>query len=57
MAYLIDKIDIKILTLLQKDAAVSMDILSERVGLSRNACWRRVKQMEDADVIRGRVAL
>ena len=34
-----------------------MDILSERVGLSRNACWRRVKQMEDADVIRGRVAL
>ena len=46
-----------LLTLLQKDAAVSMDILSERVGLSRNACWRRVKQMEDADVIRGRVAL
>ena len=57
MTYIIDKIDIKILTLLQKDAAVSMDILSERVGLSRNACWRRVKQMEDADVIRGRVAL
>ena len=57
MTYIIDKIDIKILTLLQKDAAVSMDILSERVGLSRNACWRRVKQMEDADVIRRRVAL
>ena len=57
MTYLIDKIDIKILTLLQKDAAVSRDILSERVGLSRNAFWRRVKQMEDADVIRGRVAL
>ena len=57
MTYIIDKIDIKILTLLQKDAAVSMDILSERVGLSRNACWRRVKQMEDADVILGRVAL
>ena len=57
MTYIIDKIDIKILTLLQKDAAVSMDILSERAGLSRNACWRRVKQMEDADVIRRRVAL
>ena len=57
MTYIIDKMDIKILTLLQKDAAVSMDILSERAGLSRNACWRRVKQMEDADVIRGRVVL
>ena len=27
------------------------------VGLSRNACWRRVKRMEEAGIIRGRVAL
>jgi Lrp/AsnC family transcriptional regulator len=34
-----------------------MDDLSETVALSRNACWRRIKQMEVAGVIRGRVAL
>jgi Lrp/AsnC family transcriptional regulator len=31
--------------------------MSERVGLSRNACWRRVKQLEDDGVIKGRVTL
>jgi Lrp/AsnC family transcriptional regulator len=34
-----------------------MDALAERVKLSRNACWRRVKQMEENGVIRGRVTL
>ena len=33
-----------------------MDILLERAGLYRNTYWRRVKQMEAANVIRGRVA-
>ena len=28
-----------------------------KVNLSRNACWRRVKALEDGGVIRGRVAL
>lgn len=36
---------------------MSVDQLSERVGLSRNACWRRVKRMEDERVVTGRVAL
>ena len=57
MTYEIDKIDRQILTVLQQDASLSMDALSERVHLSRNACWRRVKQMEEEDVIRARVAL
>ena len=34
-----------------------MDILLERAGLYRNTYSRRVKQMETANVIRGRVAL
>jgi Lrp/AsnC family transcriptional regulator len=34
-----------------------MDELSERVALSRNACWRRIRVLEEAGVIRGRVAL
>lgn len=53
----LDTIDRKILNILQKDATISMDALSERVNLSRNACWRRVKQMEDEGVITARVAL
>ena len=57
MTEMIDEIDRRILASLQKDAAQSLDTLSERVHLSRNACWRRVRRMEDAGLIRGRVAL
>lgn len=53
----IDEIDLKILSALQKDASLSMDALAEQVDLSRNACWRRMRQMEKAGVIRGRVVL
>ena len=53
----IDAIDRRILSELQRDAMLSVDQLSERVGLSRNACWRRVKQLEDRQVITGRVAV
>lgn len=57
MTQKLDETDRRILALLQVDAALSMDALAERVNLSRNACWRRVRQMEDAGVIRGRVVL
>lgn len=53
----IDTIDRKILTILQRDASASVDEIGEAVALSRNACWRRIKQMETAGVIKGRVAL
>lgn len=53
----LDKIDHRILRVLQKDASVSMDALSESVALSRNACWRRVKLLEEAGVIGQRVAV
>lgn len=52
-----DAIDRKILTALQRDAAQSLDALGALVGLSRNACWRRVRSMEDAGIITARVAL
>ena len=54
---MIDTIDRKILGSLQRGADLSLDALGEAVGLSRNATWRRVKALEDAGVIRGRVAL
>lgn len=53
----LDQTDRRILSVLQRDAAISMDALSDAVHLSRNACWRRVRLMEEAGVITGRVAL
>ena len=57
MSSFIDEMDRRILRTLQKDAGQSVDAIAEAVSLSRNACWRRVKRMEEAGVIRGRVAL
>ncbi len=53
----LDEIDRRILTLLQKDANLSVDDISATVHLSRNACWRRIKALEQAGVITARVAL
>lgn len=52
-----DRIDRHILQVLQADAAVSIQDVGERVGLSHNACWRRIKRLEEEGVIRKRVAL
>lgn len=52
----IDTIDRKILNALQRDAAQSLDALGEQVGLSRNACWRRIRALEQAGIITGRIA-
>ena len=49
--------DRKLLDLLQRDASLSLDELSARAALSRNACWRRVKRLEDEGVIKARVTL
>lgn len=57
MSVEIDELDRKILRTLQKDAAISMDALADAVSLSRNACWRRVKQMEEAGIIKEKVAV
>jgi len=53
----LDTIDRRILALLQADCTLSMDAIAERVALSRNAVWRRIKGMEDNGLIRARVAL
>ncbi len=53
----LDETDGRILRELQRDASLSLDRLSEAVHLSRNACWRRIKALETAGVIAGRVTL
>lgn len=53
----IDTFDRKILGELQRNADLSLEELGARVNLSRNACWRRIRQLQAAGVIRKRVAL
>lgn len=52
-----DQTDKRILKLLQVDCDLSLNEISERVNLSRNACWNRVRQLEAQGVITRRVAL
>ena len=52
-----DSIDRAILAELQADASRSTQEIASAVGLSQNPCWRRIKRLEAAGVIRGRVAL
>ena len=49
----LDRIDLKILAELMGDARASQLNLAEKVGLSATACARRIRQLEDAGVIRG----
>lgn len=53
----IDAIDRSLLGALQRNADVGLEALGEKIGLSRNACWRRIKALEAAGILRKRVAL
>ncbi len=53
---MIDKIDEKLLLLLQKDCRQSISTLANKVALSPSACHRRIKQLEENGVIKGYVA-
>ncbi|MBT6095525.1 MAG: Lrp/AsnC family transcriptional regulator [Rhodospirillaceae bacterium] len=52
-----DEFDRKILACLQRDAGQSVAEVAEQVGLSATPCWRRIRNLEKAGVIKGRVAL
>ncbi len=52
-----DNFDRKILDILQHDASLPIETIAERVALSRNACWRRIKALEKAGIITRRIAL
>lgn len=53
----LDHFDWRILEELQKDSAQSQRSLSDKVGLSQNACWRRLKALEASGVIRSRTVV
>ncbi len=52
-----DRIDRKILAVLQDDADIALAALSERVGLSQTPCWKRIQKLQQSGVIEKRVAL
>jgi Lrp/AsnC family transcriptional regulator len=52
-----DRIDLKILDILQRDATVPVARIADQVGLSQTPCWKRIQKHEEAGVIRARVAL
>lgn len=49
----IDEIDNRLLQWLQRDANLSQRELADRVGLSQNACWRRLQRLTEAGVLTG----
>ncbi len=49
----LDKIDRRIVAVLQDDGRLSNQMLAEKVGLSPAACWRRVRTLEEQGVILG----
>jgi Lrp/AsnC family leucine-responsive transcriptional regulator len=53
----LDSIDRRILQALQADGRLTFDELAGRVGLSASAVLRRVRRLEEAEVISGYVAL
>ncbi len=52
-----DRLDRKILRLLQEDATLAVADIAKKVGLSTTPCWRRIQKLEEDGVIRRRVAI
>ena len=53
----LDRLDKKLLSLLQADGRISNTELAQRIGLSQSACLRRVQRLEEAGVIEAYGAL
>jgi Lrp/AsnC family leucine-responsive transcriptional regulator len=52
-----DNIDLKILNILQKDCMVSYRDIAKKIGLSYSPTYERIKLMEEAGVIKGRIMI
>lgn len=52
-----DKINRKILNIIQKDCTISVKEISQMVGLSYTPTYERIKYLEESGVIRGRVTV
>ena len=54
---ILDRMDRKILDILQQDCTLPVAEIGKRVGLSTTPCWRRIQKLEELGVIQARVAL
>ena len=52
---MLDKIDRKLLGLLQQDCTLSLQALADAVNLTTTPCWRRLKRLKVVGILRGRV--
>lgn len=57
MAQQLDRYDRAILGRLQRDAGLSVGALADTIGISKSACWRRIRRLEEDGIIRERVTL
>ena len=54
---MLDRMDRKILDILQKDCTLPVAEIGKLIGLSTTPCWRRIQKLEEQGVIERRVAL
>ena len=54
---LLDPMDIKILGILQRNCTLPVAEIGKEVGLSTTPCWRRIQKLEEAGIIKRRVAV
>lgn len=53
----LDRLDVRILNVLQEDATLSAAEIAERVGTATATCWRRIQRLEREGIVRSRVAV
>lgn len=53
----LDKLDRKLLNLLQKDSQMSTRILADKLHISQPTCLRRIKELRQAGIISAEVAM
>ena len=56
-APMFDRMDRKILDILQRDCTLPVAEIGKQIGLSTTPCWRRIQKLEESGVIQRRVAV
>ena len=49
--------EVKILRLLQQDASLTTQEISERLNMSQSPCWRKINKLEQDSLVQKRVAI
>lgn len=54
---MLDELDLRILRVIQREPDLPVAGIAEQVGLSHTPCWRRLRKLEEAGIVQGRVVL